>query len=108
MTWILLAGAILSEVGGTLSLKASEGFTKPLPSVLVVIGYTIAFVLLALVLKRGASVGVVYAIWAGVGVALVAIFGRLVFGDPLPFAAVIGILLIIGGVVMVESASNVG
>ena len=71
------------------------------------VGYTLAFLLLSQVLSRGVPVGVAYSIWAGAGVALVAVLGRFVFGDPLPLIGVIGILLIIGGVVLVESTGNV-
>lgn len=61
--YLMLALAILSEVVGTVSLKLSEGFSKPLPSIVVVIGYAGAFVVLASVLKMGMPVGVAYAIW---------------------------------------------
>ncbi|MEX2252824.1 MAG: multidrug efflux SMR transporter [Thermoleophilaceae bacterium] len=106
LTWLLLAGAILTEVGGTLALRASEGFSKLLPSLAVVVGYVISFVLLAVVLDRGLPVGVAYAIWAGIGVALVAVLGRFLFDDPLTALSAVGIVLIIAGVVLVESAAE--
>ena len=106
MTWALLAGAILTEVAGTLALRASEGFSKLVPSLIVVAGYIVSFVLLAIVLDRGLPVGVAYAIWAGIGVALVAILGKFLFDDPLTALSALGIALIIAGVVLVESAAE--
>jgi len=106
VTWALLAGAILTEVAGTLALRASEGFSKLVPSLIVVAGYIVSFVLLAIVLDRGLPVGVAYAIWAGIGVALVAILGKLLFDDPLTALSALGIALIIAGVVLVESAAE--
>jgi len=106
VTWALLAGAILTEVAGTLALRASEGFSKLVPSLIVVAGYIVSFVLLAIVLDRGLPVGVAYAIWAGIGVALVAILGKFLFDDPLTALSALGIALIIAGVVLVESAAE--
>ena len=106
MTWALLTGAILTEVAGTLALRASEGFSKLVPSLIVVAGYIVSFVLLAIVLDRGLPVGVAYAIWAGIGVALVAILGKFLFDDPLTALSALGIALIIAGVVLVESAAE--
>ena len=79
----MLAGAILSEVVATLSLRASEGFSRGGPTALMAVGYVVSFVLLAQALKRGMGIGVAYAVWAGVGVALVAILGRVLFNEPL-------------------------
>ena len=73
-SWIFLGVAIVAEVIATTGLKASEGFTKLWPSLLVIIGYTIAFYFLSLTLKE-IPVGVAYAIWAGMGVVLVALIG---------------------------------
>jgi small multidrug resistance pump len=106
VTWALLTGAILTEVAGTLALRASEGFSKLVPSLIVVAGYIVSFVLLAIVLDRGLPVGVAYAIWAGIGVALVAILGKFLFDDPLTALSALGIALIIAGVVLVESAAE--
>jgi small multidrug resistance pump len=105
MTGVLLGAAILSEVVGTLALRESDGFSKPVPTIIVVVGYILAFVLLAQVLSRGMSVGIAYAIWAGCGVALVALLGKLLWDDPMPAMAVLGIVLIIGGVILVEAAT---
>src|SRR5690625_7638597 len=82
MAWLLLAGAIAFEVAATMSLRASEGFTRWGWAVPIVVGYATSFVLLAFVLKRGVPVGVAYGICSGVGVAATAILARLFFDDP--------------------------
>ncbi len=102
MKWVFLTVAIVLEVMATLSLRASEGFSKLGYSVLVVLGYAGAFVALNLVLRRGLSIGIAYGIWAAVGVALVALLGKLFFDDPLTPLMGVGIALIIGGVLLVE------
>ena len=102
MEWLLLAGAILSEVTATISLKLSEGFSKLVPTVIVVIGYICAFILLSQVLKRGMSIGVAYGIWAAVGVALVALVGALFLGDSLTLVQVGGLVRVGGGVLALE------
>jgi len=102
----MLALAIVLEVTGTLSMRASEGFTRVTFTLLTVVGYLGAFTLLGLVLKQGLPVGVVYGIWAGAGVALVAVLGRFVFGEPLTVLMWVGFLLIIAGVWLVESAAH--
>lgn len=105
MGYLYLAIAIVAEVVATASLKASEGFTKTMPSLLVIIGYGVAFYFLSLVLKT-IPVGVAYAIWSGIGVALISIVGMVIFGQKLDLAAVIGILLIISGVVVLNVFSQ--
>jgi len=100
-SWLLLAAAIAAEIVGTLALRASDGFSRLVPSILVVVGYAVSFVLLAQLLKT-MSVGVVYAIWSAVGIAVIAILGRLLFGDPLPPLAVAGIVVIIIGVGLIQ------
>jgi small multidrug resistance pump len=100
MPWFLLVVAIATEVVGTLALRASNGFTQVVPAVITVVTYLISIVLLALVLKT-LPVGVVYAIWSAVGIALVAILGRLIFNDPVPPIAAVGMVLIVGGVALV-------
>ncbi|MFD9946845.1 DMT family transporter [Nonomuraea sp. NPDC059023] len=102
MTWLLLIGAIATETVATLSMKASEGFTKKVWIAPVVIGYLIAFTLLGAVLAQGMSVGVAYGIWAASGVALTAVLGRVIFRDPLTWIMAAGIALIVGGVLVVE------
>lgn len=103
--WLILGIAIVSEVIATSALKASDGFTRLLPSVIVVVGYGIAFYCLALVL-RTLPVGVVYAIWSGVGVALIALVGWLLYGQALDLPAIIGIGLIVAGVIVLNVFSK--
>ena len=95
---LLLAIAIATEVAATVSLRYSDGFTKPLPSALTVAGYVLSFYLLALVL-RDISVSTTYAIWAGVGTAAVALIGMTVLGEPATAVKLASIALIIAGVV---------
>lgn len=101
---VLLAGAILAEVAGTLSLRAAVDHPGWIP--LVVLFYACAFVLLGLTQRLGMPIGAVYGIWAASGVALVAVFGMVFFGDSLSIAAMIGVALIIVGVVFVETGST--
>lgn len=103
MVWVLLAGAIVSEVFATINLQLSDGFSKLVPSIFVVAGYIVAFVLLAQVLQRGLAIGVAYAIWAAVGVALVALIGAVFLGDSLTWVQVAGLVAVIGGVVALEA-----
>jgi small multidrug resistance pump len=104
MHWWYLAGAILAEVLATSALKAAAGFTRPLPSLVVVLGYGVAFYLLSLTLKV-VPVGVAYAIWSGVGTALVALLGWLLFGQTLNLAVLLGLALIVAGVVVIQLGS---
>ncbi|KAB2684138.1 MULTISPECIES: DMT family transporter [Brucella/Ochrobactrum group] len=103
--YAILAIAIVSEVIGTLSLKASEGFTRLGPSLIVVVAYGLAFYFLSLTLKS-IPVGIAYAVWSGIGVTLVALIGWLVFGQKLDLAAVLGMGLIIAGVIVLNLFSN--
>ncbi|MTD57646.1 DMT family transporter [Amycolatopsis pithecellobii] len=105
LAYLLLALAIAAEVTGTVSLKLSDGFSKLVPSLVVLAGYGTAFVALALVLKMGLPVGVVYAIWAAIGVAAVALIGALFLGEHLNPTMIGGLLLVIGGVVLLELGS---
>ncbi|MDA8368536.1 MAG: multidrug efflux SMR transporter [Nocardiopsaceae bacterium] len=102
MPWLLLIGAILAEVAGTISLRFSEGFTRPLPALISLIGYGAAFWLLAQVLKQGMNIGVAYGVWAALGVSLVAIIGALFLGDGLTWVQGGGIVLVIAGVLALE------
>jgi small multidrug resistance pump len=97
MGWIYLAIAIVTEVIGTSSLKAADGFTRLIPSILVVIGYTCSFYFLSLAL-RSIPVGVAYAIWSGIGIVLISSVAWLVYGQKLSTASLIGMSLIIMGV----------
>ena len=101
MPYVYLALAIASEVTATTALPSSQGFTRPLPSVVVVLGYGAAFYFLSLCLRHMA-VGIAYAIWAGAGIVLIAILGLLVHGQRLDAPAVIGLALIVAGVVVIN------
>jgi small multidrug resistance pump len=94
----LLAIAIAIEVCATISLRYSDGFTKPLPSAIVVAGYGLSFYLLALVL-RDISVSTAYAVWSGAGTAAVAIIGMALLGEPATALKAGSILLIVVGVI---------
>lgn len=97
---LILALAILSEVVATSSLRASEQFTRFWPSVLVVVGYGVAFYLLAIAVRE-IPTGIVYAVWSGLGIVLVAVVG-LFLGQKLDLPAVIGIAMILGGVIVIN------
>jgi len=97
--------AIAFEVIGTSALQASQQFTRLGPSVLVVVGYGLAFYFLGLALKA-IPVGVAYAMWSGLGIVLIALIGLLVFGQPLDAAAMLGLAMIIGGVLVIQLFST--
>jgi small multidrug resistance pump len=101
-TWVLLAMAIVAEVTATTSLKLSDGFTKLGPIAVVLVGYLTSFVLLARILARGTSLGVVYAIWSAIGVALIVIVDAVWFGHRLTAVQAVGMVLVVGGVVALE------
>jgi small multidrug resistance pump len=105
MNWLFLAIAIVAEVIATSALKASEGFTRTLPSVLVVAGYGIAFYMLSLTL-RSIPMGVVYAIWSGAGIVLITLVGYFMFRQRLDLPALIGIGLIVAGVLVMQLFSK--
>lgn len=108
MNWLYLAIAIISEVVATSALKSAEGFTRLVPSLLVVIGYASAFYFLSLTL-RTIPLGVAYAIWSGVGVALVSIVGWGIYHQSLSTGAMVGMALIVSGVVVLKlSSTSVG
>ncbi|HZH24452.1 MAG TPA: multidrug efflux SMR transporter [Solirubrobacteraceae bacterium] len=94
----LLTLAIAAEVAATVSLRYSEGFSKLLPSAIVVLGYASSFYLLSLILKQ-LSVGTTYAIWAGAGTAAVAVIGIVALGEPATAIKLVSIALIIAGVI---------
>ena len=97
MHWFYLAVAIVAEVIATSALKASEGFTRLMPSIIVVLGYGVAFYFLSLTLKT-LPVGVAYAVWSGLGVVLVSLVGYLFLGQRIDVPGAVGIALIIAGV----------
>jgi small multidrug resistance pump len=103
MAWVLLVLAIFSEVAATLALKASDGFSRLLPSVVVVAGYLASLGLLGLTL-RSLPVGVTYAVWAGVGTFGAALGAVVLFGERMSWLLGVGIGLVVAGVVLVTLA----
>jgi small multidrug resistance pump len=100
--YLLLGVAIIGEVSATTALKLSENFSKLMPSVVVVVGYVVAFAVLARLLNDGFPVGVAYAVWAAAGIAAVALIGALFLNEPITWTMAGGLVLVIGGVVMLE------
>lgn len=105
MAYLYLAVAIIAEVAATSALKASEEFTKLIPSLIVIVGYAVAFYFMTLVL-RTIPVGITYAIWAGLGIVLVAIVGTVIYKEIPDIPAVIGMALIVSGVVIINIFSK--
>lgn len=103
--WLFLLAAIISEVTATSSLKASAGFTKLTPSIVVVAGYALSFYFLSLVLKA-IPIGIAYAVWAGLGIVLLALVGWLVFDQVLDPPALLGMGLILSGVIIMNVFSK--
>jgi small multidrug resistance pump len=105
--WLTLTLAILAEVVGTSALKASAGFSRLWPSMVVIAGYGVAFYFLSLTLKQ-IPVGIAYAVWSGAGTVLITLIGVLVFRQKIDLAGVIGIALIIAGVLVLNLLSRSG
>lgn len=105
LSWAYLLTAIVAEVIATSALKASDGFSKLLPSVITVAGYAVAFYCLSLTLRH-IPVGVAYAVWSGLGVVLITAVAWLVFGQKLDLPALIGMGLIVAGVVVMNVFSK--
>ena len=104
-TALILFFAVLSEVIATTSLKFSEGFTKLIPSIVVVVGYGLSFYLLSMTLKI-MPIGIAYAFWSGIGIVLTVIIGKIIWNESLDWARVTGILLIILGIVIINLFSK--
>ncbi|UTF60089.1 multidrug efflux SMR transporter [Gilvimarinus sp. DA14] len=105
MAWLYLAVAIISEVIGTLALKASDGFSESGPSTICIVGYAIAFYALSLVVKT-IPLGIAYAIWAGAGIVLITAAGALWYKQLPDAPALIGMALIVAGVVIINVFSS--
>jgi len=105
MVYIYLAIAIVAEVTATTALKASDEFNNPIPSIIVVVGYSISFYFLATVL-RTLPVGVTYAIWSGLGIVLVALVAVVAFRQVPDTPAILGMALIVSGVLVINLFSN--
>lgn len=104
-SYTFLICAILAEAFGTTTLKLSEQFTKPVPAIVTVLAYATAFCLLSLSLKT-IPVGIAYAIWAAVGIVLIAIIGAIAFKQTPDLPALIGLVLIIAGVIIINVFSK--
>lgn len=105
MHYVILIGAIIAEVVATSALQASQQFTRIGPSITVVIGYGISFYLLSLTLKV-MPLGIVYAVWSGMGLMLVAGIGWLIFGQRLDLPAILGLTLILAGILIINLFSE--
>lgn len=103
--YLYLSIAIVMEVIATSSMKALDGFNKPLPLVLVVVGYAVSLFLLSIVVKT-VPVGVAYAIWSGLGIVLVSIVALIIYQQQLDLPAIIGMSLIVAGVVVMQLFSK--
>lgn len=103
--WLLLGVSILAETVGTSALRASEGFTKTVPSIVVVLGYGVAFYFLSQTLGK-IPVGVAYAIWSGLGIVLITLAAWMLYGQKPDFPAVLGMALIVAGVVVMNVFSK--
>ena len=105
LPYLYLGCAVVFEVIGTSALKMSDSFTKLIPTIVTIVTYGAALVLLAIVL-RSIPVGIAYAIWAGAGIVLITLVGWLWFKQPLDLPAVLGLGLIVAGVVVVHAFSQ--
>ena len=105
--WLFLSVAIVAEVIATTALKSSEGFSRPLPSIIVVVGYLIAFYFLSLTLKT-IPVGVAYAVWSGVGLMLIALVSWWLYGQKLDLATITGMCMIMAGILVINLFSTSG
>lgn len=102
---VLLILAICAEVAGTTALRASDGFTRPIPVALMTVSYVLALYLLALVVRDGFALGAAYAIWSGLGTSLIVIVGWLQFGESLSLGPLLGIAIVIAGTVLINVSS---
>ncbi len=103
--WVALAIAIIAEVTATTALKASNEFTRLLPSLIVVIGYGAAFYFMAISM-RVLPIGIMYAIWSGMGIVLISVLGWLAYQQTLDTPAMIGLAFIIAGVIIINVFSK--
>ena len=106
MSYIYLSGAILCEVIGTMVLPLSENFSKPIPSLISIVAYVLAFYLLTFALES-IPIAVVYATWSGLGIFLISFLGFTIYGQTLQWQSILGPLFIVFGVVLVNSLASV-
>jgi small multidrug resistance pump len=104
-TYIYLLFAIICETIGTMFLKASDGFSKPIPAIAALLGFIVALILLSKTLQT-IPVGIVYALWSGIGIVLITFLGVILFKQNLDLPSYIGIGLILAGVVVLQLFSN--
>lgn len=103
--YVYLLIAIVTETIGTMALQLSQQFTRPLPSLVVVAGYGLSFWFMALALKY-MPVGIVYAIWSGLGIVFIALIAYLLFGQKIDLPAALGMGMIIAGIVVIQVFSK--
>ena len=106
MSYIYLSGAIFCEVVGTMVLPLSENFSKPIPSLISIVAYVLAFYLLTFALES-IPIAVVYATWSGLGIFLISFLGFTIYGQTLQWQSILGLLFIVVGVVLVNSFASV-
>lgn len=104
-TWLIMSCAIVAEVIATSALKLSDGFTRPVPTVVVLIGYGVAFWCLSIAM-RTLPTGIIYAVWSGVGIVLIGAVGWIFMGQKLDWPAIFGMGMIIGGVLVINLFSR--
>lgn len=104
-SWLFLFGAIAAEVIGTTALKATHGFTRLAPSLVVVVAYALAFYLLSRTMQT-IPMSISYAVWSGVGIVLITLIGYVVYRQSLDLAALIGLGLILAGVLVIHLFSK--
>ena len=107
MSAVFLTAAILLEIAATLSLRASDGFSKPVPTLAAVAGYVLAFALLAQALKT-IEVGIAYAVWSGVGTAAITVIGIVALGESAATLKLLGTAMIVVGVVVLNVSDATG
>lgn len=105
MMYLYLAVAVVAEVIATSLLKSSDSFTRPGPSIALIIGYGVSFYLLSIVVKQMPT-GITYAVWSGLGVVLISILGFVLYGEKLDWPAVAGLTLILSGVLVIHLFSS--
>jgi len=105
MAWFWLYVAVLFEVTATTALKASESFTRLVPSLIVVVGYGVSFYLMTITLQK-LPLGIVYAVWSACGIVLIAIVGAVRYGEVLDTPAVVGMAMIVAGVAIINLMSK--
>jgi small multidrug resistance pump len=105
MAWLFLALAIATEIAGTVALRFADGFSRLVPSIVVVVGYSLSFFFLSLTLRQ-LSLGITYAVWAGIGTAAIAAIGMIALGETVNAVKLGSIVLIIAGVIGLNAAGG--